>query len=214
MKYQYLLVAVSAVAIGSTTWAQDKGPGERTHPAHAVPAQRILTPELAHETSSAGAQDRAAMPVPAHGVAVFQASKGAEVKGVLQLADTKDGLRVWGEISGLSPGEHGFHIHEFGDLRSDDGMATGAHFSSTGHSHGDLNADKGHEGDFGNVVADDTGVAKIDVVSTGLRLHFVLGRAFVVHAGKDDLTTQPSGNSGARIGVALIGVAKAPEPKK
>lgn len=154
------------------------------------------------------------VPAPTHGVAVMMASKGQKVSGVLQLQETDEGVHVWGEIKELTPGEHGFHIHEFGDLRSDDGTATGSHFSSPGHAHGDINTQKGHEGDFGNITADDKGVAKIDLVAHGMKLQNVLGRAFVVHAGKDDLMTQPSGNSGARIGVALIGVAKAPEPKK
>ncbi len=175
------------------------------------------SPAIAQDTdedhASSGDDDKH-IPLPKYGVAVFQASKGSEIKGTLNLAETPQGLHVWGEITGLAPGEHGFHIHEFGDARGDDGMATGGHFSSEGHEHADLKSENRHEGDFGNVVANDKGVAKVDVVSDGLKLHFVLGRAFVVHADKDDLATQPSGNAGKRIGVALIGVAKAPSAEK
>lgn len=208
MKTLYVLTlsAIAIFALGSLAFAQ-------TNDAHRAKAAHGAA--LTHTTAAAQeGHAKAEVPLPKHGVAVFQASKGSSVKGVLQLEETDKGLHVWGEISGLTPGEHGFHIHEFGDLRSDDGMATGAHYSSTGHAHGDINAEKGHEGDFGNVVADDKGVAKIDLVANDVHLHFVLGRAFVVHADKDDLKTQPSGNSGARIGVALIGVAKGPEVKK
>ncbi len=205
MKTQYILaVSVSAfLAMGSITQAQHK---KDAHATKTIRAEITVPAQEAHAASE--------VPLPKNGVAVFQASKGSKVKGTLQLEETDKGLHVWGEISELTPGEHGFHIHEFGDLRSDDGMATGAHFSSTGNAHGDINTAKGHEGDFGNVLANDKGVAKVDLMANGVKLHYVLGRAFVVHADKDDLTTQPSGNSGARIGVALIGVAKAPEPKK
>jgi Cu-Zn family superoxide dismutase len=169
------------------------------------------TPLVAHDTETAHRDAEAGddIATPKYAVAVFQATKGNEVKGTLMLQETEKGLHVWGEVSGLSPGDHGFHIHEFGDLRSDDGMATGSHFSAEGKSHGDLNHDKSHEGDFGNINAGSDGVAKVDLTSKGLKLHYVLGRAFVVHAKADDLTSQPAGNAGARIGVALIGVSKA-----
>jgi Cu-Zn family superoxide dismutase len=193
--YRRICLAVAiAISICPAVWAQHK-------PKHAPVADR---------TTIAAAEHIEQPDLPRHGVAVFQASKGSHVKGVLQLEQTEHGLRVWGEISGLTPGKHGFHIHEFGDLRSDDGTATGGHYGGKDQQHGDLNADKSHHGDFGNVTANDQGIAKIDLTSDGLHLHFILGRAFVVHADEDDLTSQPSGNAGARIGVALIGVAKAP----
>ena len=61
---------------------------------------------------------------------LFPTAKGGDVKG--RVTFTQDGrtIHVHAEISGLTPGEHGFHIHEFG-VWSEDGLAAGAHFNPT-----------------------------------------------------------------------------------
>ena len=40
----------------------------------------------------------------------------------------------------------------------------GGHFNPGKKNHGDVNAAERHEGDFGNIVADSQGVAKVSVV--------------------------------------------------
>jgi Cu-Zn family superoxide dismutase len=138
-------------------------------------------------------------------------TKGNKATGVIEL--TRDGERVHitGKISGLAKNaEHGFHIHEKGDCSSPDGKSAGDHFATAGHPHGAPDADKAqrHTGDFGNINSNKQGVANLDLWSDLPLLtqgeHFVVGRAFVVHAGRDDLKTQPSGDAGARIGCGVI----------
>ena len=120
----------------------------------------------------------------------------------------KDGhVQIKGSVRGLTPGEHGFHIHEFGDMRGTDGKATGGHFNPKGHKHAGLDSKERHVGDFGNITADADGVAKVNIKAEGLSLYSVIGRAFVVHGGKDDLKSQPSGAAGPRIGTGVIGIA-------
>lgn len=148
-----------------------------------------------------------------HGVCVLAPASGSKVQGKLTLVQHEGSLHLTGEVSGLTPGLHGFHIHEFGDLSSADGTAAGPHFNPEGHEHGGPDQAHRHAGDLGNIKADDQGVAKVDVKVEGLHLHFVLGRSLVVHANPDDLKSQPAGNAGPRIGVGVIGVAKAPEAK-
>jgi len=115
-----------------------------------------------------------------------------------------------GEVSGLEPGEHGFHIHEFGDL-SDGCASAGPHYNPDGVDHGNIK--EGHVGDLGNIVADDSGVAKIDLVLPRVDLHgdrSVVGRAIVVHADVDDLgkgsdeESLKTGNAGDRVGCGVI----------
>jgi Cu-Zn family superoxide dismutase len=119
---------------------------------------------------------------------------------------------VEGEITGLTPGKHGFHVHEFGDITSPDGTSAGGHFNPTGEPHAGPDADKRHAGDFGNIEADASGKAKISFLDKKISFegpNNILGRGLVVHAKPDDLKSQPSGDAGDRVGVAVIGVKKA-----
>ncbi|HEX4144379.1 MAG TPA: superoxide dismutase family protein [Pirellulales bacterium] len=140
-------------------------------------------------------------------VCVLVPMKESGVTGTLLLKQAGDTLRVTGQIAGLKPGEHGFHVHTYGDLRSDDGSSAGGHYAPEGHEHGGPDSPDHHAGDLGNITAGDDGVANVDVKSKDLRLHFIIGRSIVVHANPDDLKSQPAGNSGPRIAVGVIGVA-------
>jgi Cu-Zn family superoxide dismutase len=151
-------------------------------------------------------------------IAVLHATKkdaGEDARGDVTFTMTPQGVRVVAEIRGLEPGPHGFHIHEFGDIHSDDGMSTGGHFNPTGMQHGSAASPKSHIGDLGNIEANSKGVAKIDLVDPELRFigpTSIIGRGLVVHAKPDDLKTQPTGNAGDRVAVAVIGIAKAAAP--
>ena len=144
-------------------------------------------------------------------VAVLVPSKDSQVKGVILLKQEHGYVQVSGEVTGLTKGLHGFHIHMFGDLRSPDGMSAGGHYNPDGHEHGKPDAKERHAGDLGNIEADDKGVAKVSVKSEGLNLHHVLGRGVVVHAKADDFS-QPVGNAGARVAVGVIGIAEVKAP--
>jgi superoxide dismutase, Cu-Zn family len=145
-------------------------------------------------------------------VSVIRASSGSFVSGKLVLTDsTGAGLRIKGEIRGLAPGLHGFHVHEYGDCSDTAAVSAGGHFNPGNAAHGDPMAAHHHSGDLGNVEADTGGVARIDRVFPGLSLrgeNSVAGRSFVVHAKDDDLKSQPAGNSGNRIGCGVVGLAK------
>jgi Cu-Zn family superoxide dismutase len=146
-------------------------------------------------------------------VAVLVPTQGNDVRGTVKFTKVAGGVRVVADITGLKPGEHGFHIHEFGDASSADGMAAGGHFNPAKENHGAPTAAVRHAGDLGNIKADASGHATLDQVDAKLSLDgaaSIVGRAVVVHANPDDLTTQPTGNAGGRVAVGVIGVAKAP----
>jgi superoxide dismutase, Cu-Zn family len=144
-------------------------------------------------------------------VALMTPTKGSEVKG--RVTFTQDGrtVHVHAEISGLTPGDHGFHIHEFG-VWSDDGLAAGSHFNPTKEPHAGPHSPKRHVGDLGNVKANANGNATLDLDDNQLSFHgphSILGRGLVVHTKADDLKTQqPPGNAGGRLAVGVVGVAK------
>ena len=64
-------------------------------------------------------------------VAILYHTQGTEVKGRITFMQEENGVHVTGEISGLKPGKHGFHVHEFGTSGSPDGKAAGGHFNPT-----------------------------------------------------------------------------------
>lgn len=126
-------------------------------------------------------------------------------------------MNVSGEITGLAPGKHGFHIHEFGD-NTNGCTSAGPHFNPNKKEHGAPNADIRHVGDLGNVEADANGVAKINITDSLISLNgsnSILGRTVVVHADVDDLglggheLSKTTGNAGARLGCGVIGFASA-----
>jgi len=158
-----------------------------------------------------GHGEHAAQDPPQVGVCVLESMEGYEVEGTLLLTQKEGYVHVTGEVSGLTPGKHGFHIHEFGDLRDPKGLSAGGHYNPTGDPHGGPHSERRHAGDLGNIVANDEGVAKVDTKANGLKLHFALGRSIVVHAEADDLTSQPTGAAGPRAGVGVIGIAQVEE---
>ncbi len=146
--------------------------------------------------------------LPRNGVCVLTPTKGSDVRGVIVLHQQDDGLHLTGKVSGLKPGLHGFHIHQFGDLRDPNGKSAGGHFNPRGTKHGGPNDQEHHAGDLGNIKANADGVANVDITAPWLKLHFVIGRSIVVHAGQDDLQSQPSGAAGPRAAVGVIGIAQ------
>jgi len=144
-------------------------------------------------------------------IAVLIPTQGNEVHGIVKITKVPGGVRIVADVTGLKPGEHGFHIHEFGDASSADGTAAGGHFNPAKDTHGAPTAEHRHVGDLGNLKADASGHAVLDYVDTKLSLEgaaSIIGRGIVIHANPDDLTTQPTGNAGGRVAVAVIGITK------
>ena len=176
-------------------------------------AQQPQTKKQAPKTTTKKAtdhsheHDHADHPLPQNAVCVLMPTKDQEVHGTVMFTQRGNSTQIVGEVRGLTPGKHGFHIHEFGDLRSDDGTSAGGHYNPEGHPHGGPDDTKRHVGDLGNITADESGKATIKMTVKGLQVHFILGRGLVVHAKEDDLKTQPTGDAGGRVAVGVIGVA-------
>ena len=162
---------------------------------------------------TARAQTPAEKPsAPLKAVAVLHPTAGSKVSGTVTFTEEADGVRVRAEITGLTPGNHGFHIHEFGDCSAADASSAGAHFNPTNNPHAGPDAAERHVGDMGNVEAEASRKATLEYVDHQISLtndqRSVIGRSVVVHAKADDLKSQPSGDSGARVACGVIGRAK------
>jgi len=143
--------------------------------------------------------------------AVLHPSSASHVTGTVTFTKTDDGVRVVADVEGLTPGEHGFHVHEFGDCSAADATSAGPHYNPGKHQHAGPEAEMRHQGDLGNLTADASGKAHYERVDKELKLsgeHSVVGRSVIVHEKADDLKTQPTGNAGARVACGVIGLAK------
>jgi len=139
---------------------------------------------------------------------VLSPTEGNQVNGTVTFTRTQAGIKVVAEISGLAPGEHGFHIHEIGDCSAPDAMSAGGHFNPMSTPHAGPDMEMRHVGDLGNLTADADGHARLE--RTDMHLSFegptsIIGRAVIVHADPDDMTTQPTGGAGARVACGVIG---------
>ncbi len=89
--------------------------------------------------------------------------------GLATFSENADGVTVRLLIEGLSPGEHGWHLHEFGVCDPDGAepfSSAGEHWNPTAQPHGGPDADEHHVGDFGNLVASEDGLAEIEITTT------------------------------------------------
>lgn len=123
--------------------------------------------------------------------------------GSATLEEIKDGVKVKISVTGLTPGKHGFHVHE-NAIQGGDFKTAGAHFNPTHKHHGLKNPQGSHVGDMPNLVvgADGTGEGEFIIQHGTLekdKPNSVLGRSLIIHAGEDDQLTDPAGNSGDRV---------------
>lgn len=143
--------------------------------------------------------------------AELKPTQGNTTKGEINFYSTtekeKDAVKLNIEISGLTPGKHGFHIHEIGDCSAPDGTSAGGHFNPSASEHGAPTGEHRHNGDLGNIIADDAGNAKVSITDETISLsgeNSIIGKSVIVHAGEDDLKTQPTGNAGSRVACGVI----------
>ncbi len=131
--------------------------------------------------------------------------------GTATLTQNKGGVLIEVEIRGLEPGEHGFHLHQVGQCDPAGGFkSAGDHLALEGQQHG-FRAEGGpHSGDMPNQFVGDDGILRVHVLASAVALEGEAtlldpdGTAIVVHAGRDDYSSQPSGDSGDRVACAVI----------
>nr|BAL56409.1 Cu/Zn superoxide dismutase [uncultured Acetothermia bacterium]BAL59491.1 Cu/Zn superoxide dismutase [Candidatus Acetothermum autotrophicum] len=148
-------------------------------------------------------------------VATLRDAEG-KVLGVALFVQESQGVRISVTVKGLSSGEHGIHIHSVGKCEPPDFLSAGPHFNPTNKKHGLNNPEGPHAGDLPNLVVNEDGSAVYEHVTNlvtltpgELSLFDEDGSALVIHAGPDDQSTDPAGNSGARVLCGVITPMKA-----
>jgi Cu-Zn family superoxide dismutase len=151
--------------------------------------------------------------LPAEAVAELKPTEGNKVSGTVTFSSRNGTVLVVADLEGLEPGKHGFHIHENGDCSAPDATSAGGHFNPDNTPHGapeNLPAQR-HIGDLGNLEADADGKAHLENVDQLISLegpNAIVGKAVIVHAQPDDLSSQPTGNAGPRVACGVIEARK------
>jgi superoxide dismutase, Cu-Zn family len=147
---------------------------------------------------------------PLSGEATLKDKDGKQV-GQATLIQTPEGVRI--AITGyrLPPGVHGLHVHAVGVCQPPEFESAGAHFNPTGKKHGLQNPEGPHVGDLPNLEVKANGEGGIDTVNKLVTLgrgpnslFGENGTTIIIHAGPDDMKTDPTGNSGGRIACGVI----------
>ena len=188
------------------------------------PTTRLLTvllaPALLAWTAFAAAPTFAQSEVNG-ATAELKDAQGQTVGNATLLGSGAGGVKVQVSLNSFTSaaaGEHGIHIHAVGKCEAPGFTTAGGHFNPDAKKHG-LNSPEGHHaGDMPNLNLNADGTASYETTVMGITLDAGAansifdadGSAVVVHAGPDDMLTDPAGNSGARIACGVLTAARVP----
>jgi superoxide dismutase, Cu-Zn family len=131
--------------------------------------------------------------------------------GSAVLTQAPGGVLINLALQGLPAGEHAFHVHAVGKCEPPFTSA-GGHFNPAGKKHGIMAAEGAHAGDMPNLHIPASGELTVEVVNAAVTLEKdkpnslfgPQGTALVIHAGKDDYKTDPTGEAGGRIACGVV----------
>jgi Cu-Zn family superoxide dismutase len=136
--------------------------------------------------------------------------------GSVELTEAANGVAIRVRLDNtavVAPGKHGFHVHAVGKCDPADFTSAGGHFNPLGKQHGTLNPQGAHAGDVENLVVPAGAAGGVNWTTTSTLFTLSAGpsgvfdadgAALVIHAGEDDLATDPTGNRGGRVACAVL----------
>jgi Cu-Zn family superoxide dismutase len=133
-----------------------------------------------------------------------------KVLGNIVVTETTGGALIQVKLTGLTPGAHGFHIHETGKCEGDFSSAGGI-LNPLGAKHGFTNEEGPMAGDLPNLIVPSTGEVELELITTLISLapgedgvFDADGTSFVVFEKGDNYTSDPEGDAGARIACGVF----------
>ena len=202
-----LLVATSAVANEMPSrQLSEKSTIEKSSP----PSSDLAPVRIAQRAKDGAAASKKSATATPPATAEVKTADGKDV-GIVTLTQTRSGVRLSGSLKGLPAGEHALHVHSVGKCEPPFTSA-GPHFNPAQKKHGKLNPEGHHAGDMDNIVVPASGNLALKMVNKDITLekgkpNSVFqegGTAVVIHAAKDDYTTDPTGNAGDRIACGVV----------
>ncbi len=145
--------------------------------------------------------------IPDARAAVYGTESYPDLNGIVLFCQMPYGVFINAQFHGLPPISKsnpnrfmGFHIHENGNCSLDENQElafTGNHYNPDTQLH------PCHRGDLPPVL-NCNGYAWQSFLTDAFRVEEIIGRSIVLHALPDDFKTQPSGDSGSKIGCGII----------
>ena len=140
----------------------------------------------------------------------INSKSGTNTQGTANFTQSGKTVSMDMNVYKLTPGIHAVHVHEKGDCSATDASSAGGHWNPSNDQHGKWGAEHYHMGDIGNLMADKDGTARIMFKTDKWCLGCsdpsknIVGKSIIIHAGKDDFKTQPTGDAGGRVGCIEI----------
>ncbi len=138
----------------------------------------------------------------------------SRIYGLATFTEGEYGVKVSIEMRGLTPGLHGLHLHQYGAFAALDSNRARIIYDPFDKPHAGPDHMERQLGDWGNIAANEEGYAKkewIDIDLTLSGVYNLIGRGVVVHAGEDDMITEPAGGSGTVVAAGTIGIMMSTE---
>lgn len=164
----------------------------------------------AADTATADTAKPAAMAPAVTGATVAIADAAGHALGTLSLTDGAGGITISGSLKGLTPGDHGIHVHTVGMCDGPAFTTAGGHWNPTTKMHGSQNPAGPHLGDLMMIKVAADSSAAVNLTTPGGTLHAADmlmdadGASIVIHAKADDYKTDPSGDSGDRVACGIV----------
>jgi Cu-Zn family superoxide dismutase len=133
--------------------------------------------------------------------------------GTITISEGPKGLIFSPKLTGLTPGLHGFHVHQNPDCAAGlkdgkqvPGLAAGGHYDPDATGKHEGHEGKGHLGDLPALTVGADGTASTAVTASRLKMSDVKGRSLMIHAGGDNYSDQPAplGGGGARVACGVV----------
>jgi Cu-Zn family superoxide dismutase len=169
-------------------------------------AMMALAPIMLAGCTTNGTTTEAPLAAGRVATAALMTAAGKQV-GTVTVREVEGGLSVAVDARDLTPGMHGAHLHTIGKCEGPDFASAGGHWNPTNMKHGSMNPQGPHEGDMPNLMIGADGRGTLTARLAGGSFDALMdadGAAMVIHAAADDLKTDPSGNSGARLACGVL----------
>ena len=132
-----------------------------------------------------------------------------EMIGKVYFADSDKGLVIKPRLKGLSPGDHGFHVHANRSCKPAKnpegkmvpGLGAGGHYDPDKSGKHEGPTGKGHLGDLPALKVGADGTVKGTLMAPRLKVADLKKHSLMIHAGGDNYSDQPAarGGGGARV---------------